>query len=203
VRHVYRPPVGEILDMRTREQRLRRGLPGSAAVVLTLSVGGCHNDAVLDSSNRGSGSHTAMTSVENAFIVPMYMPGHCAIQLGDVAKLRFTASNNRDTEAERLLLITTDAADAVRISPTSTPEIQPNSTIAAGQPLTQNDADPRSLDVTLQGLRHSAKPGTSVTVAFDFEKAGSIDVRTPLRPVPPKVSKAHERTDRARGARSG
>jgi hypothetical protein len=100
----------------------------------------------------GSGSQTARTSVENAFIVPLFVPGECAIQAGDTAKLRFTVTNNRTAETERLLFITTGAADAVRIAPDTGLNIPPKSSITSGQPLQHNGTRSTSLDVTVAGL---------------------------------------------------
>ena len=157
-------------------------LPIGAAAVLALSIAGCRNEAVLDSSNRGSGSQTAMTSVENAYIVPLYVRGRCAIQVGDAAKLRFTATNNRDTDTERLLYIMTDAAAAVHVSPNTGLEIPPNSSITTGQSTRQNGA--ASLDVDIKGMRESLEPGMSVDVTFGFDKAGQIEMRTPVEACP-------------------
>ena len=173
--------------MWTHSQPRPRWLPIDIAAVLALAIAGCQNDPVLDSSNRGSGSHPTMTSVENAFIVPLHMPGECAIQVGDTAKLRFTATNNRDTETERLLYINTNAAHAVHISPNTGLEIPSNSSIAAGQPRTQNGPDSASLEVTLQGMRDSLRPGMSVDVTFGFDKAGPIEVRTPVEACPSQI----------------
>jgi hypothetical protein len=72
-----------------------------------------------------------MTSVENAYIVPRSQPGLCAIQVGDAGELRFTVTNNRPAEPEKLLGISTEAADAIRISPQAQLEIPPKTSIAA------------------------------------------------------------------------
>jgi hypothetical protein len=157
------------------------------AVMLALLVGGCGEDAVLDSSNRGSGSHTEATSVENAFIVPKFVPGSCAIQVGDSADLRFTATNNRTTEAEQLSGISTAAAETVRISPAPPVKIPPKSSVAVGQPI-QHPGDEAGADepftVVMEGLKETARPATSVDVTFQFEKAGAIEVRVPIEACP-------------------
>ncbi|MBY0387081.1 MAG: hypothetical protein K2X56_02930 [Mycobacterium pseudokansasii] len=96
----------------------------SADLVTAVLTGGCGSDnPVIDSSNRGSNSHTKDTTVQNAYIVPCFQPGSCAIQVGDAAALAFTATNNRSTESEHLLSIATDAADAVHIAPAAPLEI--------------------------------------------------------------------------------
>ncbi|WP_136625636.1 hypothetical protein [Mycobacterium innocens] len=93
---------------------------------MAVLAGGCGSDnPVIDSPNRGSNSHTKDTTVQNAYIVPRFQPGSCAIQVGDAAALAFTATNNRGTESERLLAIATDAAEAVHISPAAPLEIPP------------------------------------------------------------------------------
>jgi hypothetical protein len=161
-----------------------KGVQIAAALVLALFVAGCQNDARLDSSNRGTGSRTAMTSLENVYIIPRFVAGACATQVGDTAKLRFTATNNRTTEMERLVFIKTEAADAVQMPPESKLEIPPKSSIAAGQPLEQDDREFSKLSVALEGLRQAVRPGMSVDVIFGFEKAGPIKVRTPVEACP-------------------
>lgn len=166
--------------------RLRRSATVGVALLTTLAAG-CGNDVDYNSSNRGSGTDTEPTSVENAFIVPKFLPGSCAIQVGDSANLRFTVSNIRPAESERLLGITTDAADMVRISPTATLEIPPKSTIAAGQPV-ENLDDPAAPDepftVTLEGMKGNVTPGKSVDVTFRFEKSGELEFLVPIEACP-------------------
>jgi copper(I)-binding protein len=162
-----------------------------AITIVALLAAACQNDNPQLSPNRGVDSHTEMTSVLNAYIVPQFVPGHCAIQVGKDGELSFTITNNRTTDPERLLNITTAAADAVHISGNSQPTIEPRSSIAAGQPHTKanKQADlpqrmPPSLHVTLNGLRDSVKPGTVTDVTFQFEKAGSITVPVPVDACP-------------------
>lgn len=166
--------------------RQRRSATVGAALLMALAAG-CGNGVDTDSSNRGSGTDTEPTSVENAFIVPRFVPGSCAIQVGDDADLRFTASNIRPAESERLLEITTEAADIVRISPTATLEIPPKTTIAAGQPV-ENLDDPAAPDkpitVTLGGMKDNATPGKAVDVTFRFEKSGELVLRVPIEACP-------------------
>jgi hypothetical protein len=139
------------------------------------------------SSNRGSGSHTAETTVENAFIVPNFVPGSCAIQVGDAARLRFTATNNRSTESERLSGITTSGAETVRILPSAPIVIPPRSSVAAGQPVEHpgDEAGPdEPFTVAVEGLKESARPGTSIDVTFRFEQFGDLEMRVPIEACP-------------------
>lgn len=177
------PPrqIGKALTMRTNSAGWNKA---AASVALSLVVVGCQNDAVLDSSNRGTSSETTMTSVENAYIVPAYVPGACAIQYGDAAAIRFVATNNRDIEPERLLSITTDAADTIQVSPKSEWVIPPNSSISSGYPSEPAGAEAMPMEATIDGLAESVRPGMSVDVTFEFEKAGSIEVRTPIEACP-------------------
>ena len=166
--------------------------PRRAAVMVTgamlvLVAGACGENVVTDSSNRGSGSHTNDTSVENAFIVPKFAPGSCAIQVGDTAELSFTATNNRPAEAEQLTGISTEAADAVRISAMLPVQIPPKSFIAAGQPIEHpgGEAGPdQPFTVTLLGLKESARPATSADVTFHFEKSGALTMLVPIEACP-------------------
>ncbi|PRC43361.1 hypothetical protein C6A85_000000105765, partial [Mycobacterium sp. ITM-2017-0098] len=116
-----------------RLQKLRRsGSALAGTAMLMMSVIGCGEDPVLDSSSRGSGSHTDDTSVENAYIVPTYVPGRCALQLNAGGAMRFTITNNRPAEPERLLGISTSAAEQARVI--GSVAIPPKSTVSFGQP---------------------------------------------------------------------
>jgi hypothetical protein len=141
----------------------------------------------IDSSNRGSGTDTETTSVENAYIVPRFKATSCAIQVGDSAQLNFIATNNKSTESERLTGITTPAAETVRIAPTATLEIPPRSRIAAGQPVENLDevnAPDRPFTVTLEDTNDLIQPGTSVEVAFQFDRFGELKLNVPIEACP-------------------
>lgn len=165
----------------------RRCAAGVALPMVLMSAGCGDDDVARDSSNRGAGTTTESTSVENAFIVPEFARGQCAIQVGDSADLRFTVSNTRSTEAERLLAISTPAADTVRISPNATLEILPQTTIAAGQPvenLDNPDAPDEPFTVTLEGLKDGVTPGKAVGVTFEFEKFGPLQMQVSIEACP-------------------
>lgn len=148
---------------------------------------GCSPEGAIDSSNRGSGADTETTSVENAYIVPQFRGTACAIQVGDSAQLNFTATNHGTTESERLTAISTTAAENVQIAPTATLEIPPRSSIAAGQPVENLDdaaAPDKPFTVTLQGTNDQIQPGSSVEVAFRFDKAGVLKLDVPIEACP-------------------
>lgn len=174
-------PAGKALTV-TMKSAVR--CTGVAGLALSSLIMGCQNDAELGSSNRGVSSQTSDTSVENAYLVPTFVPGACAIQYGDTAHIRFTATNNRDIEEEQLLSITTDAADSVRVIPTNRFVIPPNSSITTGYPTSPTDGGDTPLKVMVDGLAGSVRPGVSVDVTFDFELAGPIEVRTPVEACP-------------------
>lgn len=159
------------------------------AVLLT----GCGDDAAdYSSSNRGSGTDTTMATVENAYVVPRSSPGNCAIQAGDSAELSFTATNNRSAESERLLQVTTESADAVRISPMAQPEIPPRSSIAAGQPIQQpgGTGSDEPFRVTVEGLDETVKPGMAINVTFRFEKSGEMTLAVPIEACPRQIDRS-------------
>ncbi|WP_240630789.1 hypothetical protein [Mycolicibacterium sp. GF69] len=151
-----------------------------------MLVAGCGGDTEIGSSNRGANSHTEETSVENAFIVPRFIPGSCAIQVGDAAALTFTVANNRAAEPERLLGVASPAADAIRLSPDATLQIPPKTSIAAGQPVEEvgDGARDEPFTARIEGLRESATPGKSVDVTFRFEKQGDIAMKVPIEACP-------------------
>jgi hypothetical protein len=165
----------------------RRQLVGMTVALTLPMLTGCMPTPDIDSSNRGSGTDTDATSVENAYIVPRFKGTSCAIQVGDSAQLSFTATNNRSTESEKLTGITTPAAETVRIAPTSTLEIPPRSKIAAGQPVENLDdvnAPDRPFTVTLENINDRVQPGTSVEMTFQFDKFGELNLNVPIEACP-------------------
>lgn len=158
----------------------------AAGLLTSVLVAGCGGDPEMGSSNRGAGTHTEETSVENAFIVPRFVPGSCAIQVGDTAALKFTVTNNRAAEAERLLGIQSPAAETIRLAPDATLQIPPKTSIAAGQPVEDvgGGAPDRPFTATMEGLRESAKPATSVDMTFRFEQQGDLTMKVPVEACP-------------------
>ena len=133
----------------------------ATVAVATMTTAACSHDVDRESSNRGAGTETTLTTVDNAFIVPHFIPGSCAIQVGD-------------------------AADAVRVTPSAI-AIPPKSTIAAGQPADRLDEPTASgahVDAVVDGLTPRATPGTSITMTFDFAKAGKVALRVPIEACP-------------------
>ena len=153
------------------------------AAALMVSVVGCGEDPVLDSSNRGSGSHTQDTSVENAYIVPTYLAGRCVIQLNAGGEMRFTVTNNRPADAERLLGLSTSASTKARI--VTDADIPAKSTVSFGEP----NVDPGAGDasrpaVMLDHLDPGLRPATSADVTFHFERAGDLTLPVPVEACP-------------------
>ncbi|WP_102142678.1 hypothetical protein [Mycobacterium hubeiense] len=141
----------------------------SAGAALMLMTAGCGQRSDFEPNNRGANTETLPTSVDNAYIVPAFVPGRCAIQAGSAAELRFTVSNTRPAESERLLAIATGAADAVRL-PAGATDIAPK----ASQEFT----------AAVEGLREDLRPAMSVDVTFRFDKAGDIELRVPIEACP-------------------
>jgi hypothetical protein len=170
-----------------RRETCRRPLVGVAAAITLPMLTGCLPEPDIKSSNRGSGTDTETTSVENAYIVPRFKGTSCAIQVGDSAELRFTATNNSSGESEILAGVTTPAADTVQISPTPPLEIPPRSRIAAGQPVENLDdatAADRPVTVTLEGTNDRIQPGMSVEVIFRFDRFGELNLNVPIEACP-------------------
>lgn len=152
--------------------------------LLALLSGGCgSDDPDLESSKRGSGSDTTGTTVENAYIVPAFVPGQCAIQLPLGAELRFTATNGRTGETERLLGLSTDAARQAQ--PSRSVDIPPESTVGFGVDSAEAvDVGGRVPGVRLEELDAALRPAMSTEVTFHFERAGDISVRVPVEACP-------------------
>lgn len=135
------------------------------------------------STNRGSGSLTDETTVENAFIVPTFLPGRCAIQIGAGAKMRFTVTNGSSTEVERLLSVSTNVADHADIA--SRVNIPARSTVGFGQPSAPTvDAGGAVPAVQLSGLDPNVRPGMSANVTFHFDRTGDITMPVPIEACP-------------------
>lgn len=150
-----------------------------------LVAAACNNDRPTDSSNGAPGSHAVDTSVQNAHIVPRFIPGKCSIQVGAMADLRFTIANNGARDPEQLLAVSTDAARMVRMSPANAFVIQPGATLSIGQPsTTPTTAGERPMRVVLDGLDADARPGTSADVTFRFQRAGDITLVVPIEACP-------------------
>ncbi|WP_246228748.1 copper chaperone PCu(A)C [Mycolicibacterium psychrotolerans] len=137
----------------------------------------------MRSPNRGTGSTTQETTVENVYIVPAFLPGRCAIQLDAGAAMRFTVTNNRGADPEKLLGVSTDAAQATRLPATT--EIPPKATVAYGQP---HPGDPggslRMGPARLDGLDPDLRPATTADVIFHFDRAGDITLPVAVEACP-------------------
>lgn len=153
-----------------------------------MALAGCGDDE-NGSSARGADTQTDGTSVENAFIVPNAAPGSCAVQVGDTAEIKFTVTNNRHNEPERLMRISTEIADTVQIVPGPGLPIPAGASISAGEPIEQPasaDLPDQPFTVTVQSVSRAVEPGMSVPVIFEFEKYGDLPVEVPVEACPPQ-----------------
>ena len=142
-----------------------------AAAALTLPLSGCL-DAVMGSSDRGADAPSELeTSVDSAYIAS------CEIQAGDSGVLRFTATNTRITETERLLSVTTPAAADIRFEPPLPVDIPPEQTVAVSRDV---QGAPR-LEAVVQDLDESTRTGEGV------EKSGVINILVPVEACPTQV----------------
>jgi copper(I)-binding protein len=162
---------------------LLRGASGAFVAAMLMPLAACGDDTIGDSSNRGSGTDTEPVNVEDAYIVPTFVPERCAIQLNAGASMRFTVANNSATDSERLLGISTTAADGARILGNA--DIPPHSTVGFGERSAKPvDAGGRVPSVRLEGLDHDLQPAMSPEVTFKFRRAGEITMRVPVEACP-------------------
>lgn len=159
---------------------------GIGGALVALLTAGCFAQTEAGSSNRGSGSENGRTTVANAYIVPAFVPGRCAIQLDDGAEMRFTVSNERGGQAERFLGLSTDAArEAPRMNGV---DIPPESTVGFGEPSSEAvDVGGRVPAVRLAELDPKLRPGMSTEVTFHFEVAGDVSIPVPVEACPVQV----------------
>ncbi len=141
---------------------------------MLITAAGCAHDP--------AGSPAFATAVENASIIPEFIPGRCSISVGGQADLRFTVTNNRSSGIERLLEVSTGAADTVQYSTETPVEIAPGTSVAFGQSQVKPAGAIRFAipAIELEGLNADARPGTSVDVTFGFERFGDVDIRVPI-----------------------
>ncbi|KUI37005.1 hypothetical protein AU195_16720 [Mycobacterium sp. IS-1496] len=150
---------------------------------VTLAGTACGGEPETGSSNRGSGSDTESTTVENAFIVPAFLPGRCAIQVDTGAKMRFTVTNNHPSEDERLVGLSTNATVNGEI--VSGVDIPRESSVGFGQPSAPAvDAGGEVPAVELGELAPTVRPGMSASVTFRFDRAGDIEMPVPVEACP-------------------
>lgn len=164
-------------------QHRARLLSWVGAALLALTATGCGDEVIGSSTNRGSGSETEETTVENAFIVPTFLPGDCAIQVGSGAQLRFTVTNTSSESVDRLNDVSTSVAENADIG--SAVEIPRRSTVAFGQPSAESvGTGTERPAVQLSELAPDLKPAMSTDVTFHFDRAGEITVRVPVEACP-------------------
>lgn len=152
----------------------------TVALVLALSAAGCWSERGL-STNRGSGSLTEGTTVENAFIVPVFLADRCAIQLDAGAKMLFTVTNASPSDTERLVGVTTNVAANADID--TSVEIPPQSTVGFGEPAAPS-VGKRVPPVQLGELDPNLKAGMTANVTFQFDRTGDIVMPVPVEACP-------------------
>ncbi|MGE2832749.1 hypothetical protein [Mycobacterium sp. SMC-4] len=156
-----------------------------------MTATGCGEEVIGSSTNRGSGSETEDTTVENAFIVPTFLPGNCAIQVGSGALMRFTVTNTSSESVERLKGVSTAGAESADIG--SGVEIPRRSTVAFGQPSAESvGTGTERPALQLSDLSPDLKPAMSTDVTFHFDRAGDITIRVPVEACPGQEQPAPE-----------
>lgn len=161
-------------------------LLSAAASAVVLS--GCGGESTPASSNRGSGSHTEGTTVENAFIVPTFVPGHCALQAGDAAHLRFTVTNGRPAGVERLQGISSRAAAGQDLDVAV--DIPAKSSVGFGQPSAAAvDAGGSEPAVRIDALDPHLRPGMSASMTFHFREMGDVTMPVPVEACPTQAGR--------------
>lgn len=184
----YRDESEQVAQERTRHHSPLGGV--AAVMVLAAFTSGCGSRISGDSSNRGSDSSATLTSIENTYLVPRFEPGSCAIQVGSVATLAFTVTNNRPADAEQLTRITSTAADTITLAPNQSFSIPPRSSVAVGQPMAHGEstAVDQPVTATVTGLNETATPGTSIPITWHFSVFGDLTLRTPVEACPTQTA---------------
>ncbi|BBY84736.1 hypothetical protein [Mycolicibacterium tokaiense] len=159
--------------------RIRDATSVACGVGLAAVISGCGTDADVESSNRGSGSDTAQTSVLNAYIVPAHLAAQCALQVDAGGVLVFTVTNTREDSADRLEAVAVADGDAQSLA---TPiEIPAAGSVGFGEPV---DGAIARAPLTLETIDPQLEAGMSTDVTFRFTEAGDIAVRTPVEACP-------------------
>lgn len=158
----------------------RRTVAVSAGATVAAVVAGCGSTAVPSS----TGPDRPDTTVQNAYIVPARFDERCAIRLDRGADMRFTVTNNREAQHERLLGATTGAARTATLTPDGV-DIPRRTTVGFGEPdIPTADLGRVVQPVRLDGLDPDLRPATSTEVTFSFERAGNITLPVPVQACP-------------------
>ena len=153
-------------------------------VLLAAAAAGCQSAAVPKTNHRGASSDSAMTTVDNAFLVPSLVPGSCAMQSGHTAKLSFTVTNNRSVGSERLTSVVTDAASDIVIPRGGTAAIPAGGALTLGQPRSDSARATVLPAADVTGLRPQVRAATSLIVTFTFADAGQVTMQVPVEACP-------------------
>ncbi|MFD4431193.1 hypothetical protein [Nocardia sp. NPDC058497] len=166
---------------------------GASIVVAAGVTTACGGNPVEDISHT-SGSQATIGDIElqNVHVIPLVLPGSCVIQLEGPSRLSFTATNT-GTSQDRLVTITTDAADSVDIqAPADALVLDGGTRLAAGQPVEQLDATQapdEPITVVVNKPDDWVRPGITIDVTFVFENAGSVEFAVPIDSCPTQQSR--------------
>jgi copper(I)-binding protein len=153
-----------------------------ACVLATVLLAACNNGSLH--SQRSSAVPTQATTVQNASITAVFAPPSCEKRVGSLAQLRFTITNHRSGESERLISIRMDAAKRIALPGAATEDIPPGGILRACQPTLELSAgSPRSVAAaTIPGLNAAVRPGAAVPVTFVFRQFGELTQQVPVEP---------------------
>jgi periplasmic copper chaperone A len=104
--------------------------------------------------------------------------------MGDANSAAYMVLHNLTDEADRLVSVTTDAAESAGMHITQTENdiatMRPVDSIEV-PPQGQTELMPGGLHIMLVGLKHELKAGDKVKLTLQFEKAGTVDVQAEVR----------------------
>ena len=150
----------------------------SASAALTLLTACAAGQNAQTYQERSAGDHVngrAEAVLVNA--VAVQLDSYQRVQVGENARA-YAAISNNGPEVERLVSVTSDAAESVEIV---APEGEQGVEIAPGDQVLLTPGGPGRGFLRLTGLTRSVAPGETIELVFTFENSPSVTLMAPVR----------------------
>ena len=170
----------------------------SAAVALLTACAAGQNAQTYQ--ERAAGDHVngrAEALLVNA--VAVQLDSYQRVQPGENARA-FAAISNNGPEVERLVSVTSDAAETVEIV---APAGEEGVEIAPGDQVLLTPGGPGRGFLRLSGLTRSLAPGETVELVFTFENSPSVTLMAPVRLPDTALPRAESTVEAEGGAHGG
>ena len=175
-----------------RHRRVATIVAVAAGAALTLA--GCGAGQISQTANQapavnGNSADTGAVSLRDVRVLYPHEDEYTN-KKGGKAAVAFSAINNSESDVDKIARISTSVG-SVTITPSGT-ELKPQRTLVAAGPDAKTDestkpaenaeSDPATAPILVEitDLNEDLGPGLTIPVTFDFEKAGSVEMRVPI-----------------------